>query len=58
MLVKAGPLSLGLGVQHTGEHVLDLRHVRHDILDEDQGDWVVHLALALLPQDLLVAPAR
>ena len=60
MLVDAGPLGLRLcgAVEHAGEDVLDLRHVGHDVLDQDEGDGVVDLALALLPQDLLVAPEK
>ena len=37
------------------EHVLDLGHVGHNVLHKHQGGRVVHLALALLPQDVLVA---
>lgn len=36
------------------EHVLYLRHVGHDVLDQHQRGGVVQLTLALLPQDLLV----
>ena len=60
MLVDTGPLGLGFdsagGVEHAGEHVLDLGHVGHDVLNKDEGHGIVDLALALLPQDLLVAP--
>jgi hypothetical protein len=64
MLVDTGPLGLGLDsavdrgrAEHAREHVLDLGHVGHDVLDQDEGDRVVDLTLALLPQDLLVASA-
>ena len=53
LLVDPGPLGAGLGY-HGGEHILDLRHVGHDVLHEYQGYRVVHLALSLLTQDLLV----
>ena len=37
------------------EHVLHLGHVGHDVLDQDEGHGVVHAALPLAPQHLLVA---
>ena len=43
-----------LGAGQVGEHVLDLGHVGHNVLHKHQGRGVVHLALALLPQDVLV----
>ena len=36
------------------EHILHLGHVSHDVLDEDEGHRVVHAALPLAPQHLLV----
>ena len=53
LLVDALPLSVGF-TGHAGKHVLDLRHVGHDVLHQYQWHWIVHLTLALLPQDFLV----
>ena len=38
-----------------GEHVLDLGHVGHDVLDQHQGRGVIQLTFAFLSQNLLVA---
>ena len=51
LLPLAGRLLL---TGEVAEHVLDLGHVGHDVLDQDQRRRVVQLTLALLPQDLLV----
>ena len=38
-----------------GEHVLDLRHVGHDVLHQHQRSRVVQLALSFLSQYFLMA---
>ena len=40
------------------QHVFHLRHVVHDVLDQDQRDGVELEALALALEDFLVAPEK
>ena len=48
-------LASRFGGGEVGEHVLDLRHIGHDVLHQHQGSRVVQLALSFLSQDILVA---
>ena len=47
-------LAGGLRAGQVGEHVLDLRHVGHDVLHQHQGGRVEQLTFPFLPQYILV----
>ena len=53
------PLSLGTGLgQHVGEHVLHLRHVGHDVLNQHQGDRIIDITFPLSSQHFLMTTAK